>query len=280
MTISEPKIPPAAEPLDDLWTPGPHRPGAAELATLILDGGTQARAEINPELVRDYAEAMEAGVEFPAVDVYRAGGRTYLADGFHRVLAARGLGRATLPARIYGGTLDEAILHGLRANNGHDKSGARRSRRDREQAIRRMLALWGGWSDRAIAKYLVVSHPTVAKYRRELEAEAACDEAYLAGCATLGRLEGEPARRFRASARYFLAIRRLPGYAAFAAEVGGLVVPGGGAGRSGEEARVRDFLGRPEPNRWSVCGCCAGTGAAGAGACPECRGEGLDPGGV
>lgn len=63
-----------------------------KLASIRLDGGTQPRAELREDVIEDYAEAMRAGAVFPPVVVYFDGEAYWLADGFHRVKAARGAG--------------------------------------------------------------------------------------------------------------------------------------------------------------------------------------------
>ena len=40
------------------------------LAAIVIDKGTQSRAQISEETVTDYAEAMSAGDQFPAITVF------------------------------------------------------------------------------------------------------------------------------------------------------------------------------------------------------------------
>ena len=70
----------------------------------IKDGGAQMRVEMRAETVNDYANDMLDGAVFPPVVVYYDGTDYWLADGFHRVEAARKIGRETIVAEIRKGT--------------------------------------------------------------------------------------------------------------------------------------------------------------------------------
>jgi hypothetical protein len=64
------------------------------LAAIPTDDACQVRIKIRPAVVRAYAQAMrqqvsEGGLRFPPVVLFSDGQRYTLADGFHRVLAAR-----------------------------------------------------------------------------------------------------------------------------------------------------------------------------------------------
>ncbi len=133
----------------------------------IQDGGAQMRVEMKPDVVRDYADDMAAGDIFPPVLVYHDGTDYWLADGFHRVAAARKFGREAIEAEVREGGDRDAILHGIGANASH---GLRRTQADKRCAIERLLRdeEWSKWSDRKIAKVAKVDHKTVAKVRREL----------------------------------------------------------------------------------------------------------------
>ncbi len=133
----------------------------------IQDGGAQMRVEMKPDVVRDYADDMAAGAIFPPVLVYHDGTDYWLADGFHRVAAARKIERETIDAEVREGTARDAIIQGIGANASH---GLRRSQADKRRAVERLLRdeEWSKWSDRKIAKVAKVDHKTVGKIRREL----------------------------------------------------------------------------------------------------------------
>ena len=132
-----------------------------------IQDGAQMRVEMKPDVVRDYADDMAAGAIFPPVVVYHDGTDYWLADGFHRVAAARKLKHETIDAEVREGGDRDAILHGIGSNASH---GLRRTQADKRRAVERLLRdeEWSKWSDRKIAKVAKVDHKTVGKIRREL----------------------------------------------------------------------------------------------------------------
>ena len=137
--------------------------------TVRTDGGTQARAELNAATVEEYAQAMQDGATFPPIVVYYDGSDYWLADGFHRVAAARSAGRAVV-ADVRPGTRRDAILWAVGANDTH---GLRRTREDVRRSIETLLrdVEWGQWSDREIARQVHCHHNTVATVREKLSGE-------------------------------------------------------------------------------------------------------------
>lgn len=93
----------------------------------------QTRAEIYAETVAEYAEAMQAGEKLPPLDVFHDGMAYHLADGFHRVAAARRLKVARIACEIHKGTRIDALRHALGANKTH---GLRRTNADKAKAVR------------------------------------------------------------------------------------------------------------------------------------------------
>lgn len=98
-----------------------------KLAQVRTDGGTQMRAEISEERVQEYAEALQDGAEFPPIVVYFDGNDHWLADGFHRLGAFAQARKTEIPARVFDGSLKDAIGYALRANA---KNGQRRTKHD------------------------------------------------------------------------------------------------------------------------------------------------------
>ncbi len=133
----------------------------------IQDGGAQMRVEMKPERVREYADDMATGAVFPPVVVYHDGTGYWLADGFHRVDAARKIERETIDAEVLDGGERDAILRGVGSNASH---GLRRTQADKRRAVERLLRdeEWGKWSNRKIAEVAKVDHKTVGKVRRDL----------------------------------------------------------------------------------------------------------------
>lgn len=141
-----------------------------DVKLIKLDGGTQARAGTDRDTVNEYVEALresDSTWPFPPVIVYHDGNAYWLADGFHRITAARKHGRFVCEADIRQGTQRDAILHAAGANAEH---GLRRTPEDKKRAVRRLLedAEWGKWSDREIARRCRVSPTFVGNIRKEL----------------------------------------------------------------------------------------------------------------
>lgn len=131
----------------------------------ILDGGTQSRAVINVRVVEDYAEAMRLGEVFDPIIVFFDGLKHWVADGFHRVLAAKKVdGKRTILADVRQGTQRDAILYSLGANAKH---GLQRTDDDKRRAVQRMLddPEWSRWSTSEIARQCKVAPSTVSRMR-------------------------------------------------------------------------------------------------------------------
>lgn len=135
---------------------------------IIIDKGTQSRAAISEETVTDYAEAMSAGDTFPPVVVYHDGVDYYLADGFHRLHAVRRLGKTSIQADVRTGTLRDAILYSLGANNNH---GLRRSNADKRKCVMTLLEdfEWGEMSVSEMARICAVSPQLVTAVKLEMD---------------------------------------------------------------------------------------------------------------
>lgn len=141
------------------------------LKQILLDDKVQMRQRLDQAAVQDYADAMEAGAEFPPVIVFhRAGGPMYCADGFHRILAARKLKRPTIRAEVRDGGRREAVLYAAGANAAH---GVRRTNADKQRAVTALLLdkEWVKWSDTELAKRAAVDRSTVTRYRELLGKE-------------------------------------------------------------------------------------------------------------
>ncbi len=121
------------------------------IKTIRIDGGTQSRVEINNEIVTEYAEAIKAGSEFPAVVVFNDGVDNWLADGFHRFHAHNQAGKASIAVDVRPGTVRDAKLFSFGANGRH---GQRPTNADKRKSVSEMLAdsEWAKWSQERIAK--------------------------------------------------------------------------------------------------------------------------------
>jgi hypothetical protein len=151
-----------------------------DLGRVLLDEETQPRVSIDEQTVQEYVERMKVaddatvvdseGVMFTPIVVFDDGERRWLADGFHRVEAAKRAGIASFQAQLRRGSKRDAILHSLGANARH---GKRRTNADKRQAVERALLDedWGSQSDSRVAEICCVSQPFVSKVRRDMVAQ-------------------------------------------------------------------------------------------------------------
>lgn len=113
------------------------------IALALLNLDYQTRAETDEGTGREYAEL--PADTFPPVVVYCIDDKYYLADGFHRVLAAKLRGENHIKAELRSGTVEDVILYGGTANN---KQGKRPTRDDTQHFMRmvweRREAIFGG----------------------------------------------------------------------------------------------------------------------------------------
>jgi hypothetical protein len=139
-----------------------------KLSEIRLDGGTQAREELNQDVVKEYAEHMREGAEFPAITVFHDGSAYWLADGFHRYFAAKSNAYADILADIKTGTLDDATLFSFGANG---KRGLSMSANDYRKIIYAMLRhpVWSEWSNAEIARHVGVSKMTVGRVKATMD---------------------------------------------------------------------------------------------------------------
>jgi len=171
--------------------------------TLRLDGETQSRTYLNPEVIEEYAELMLEGVEFPPVRACFDGASYWLTDGFHRVAATEHAQRTSILVEVFRGTLADARWDSYRANAVH---GLRRMTEDLRLVVKRALRhdRAAPLSNRELARHLNVSEKTVRRVRGNLSAACAADQRvavrngreYKIHTANIGkRQNGRPARK-------------------------------------------------------------------------------------
>jgi hypothetical protein len=149
------------------------------LSSLHLDRGTQVRVAIHDQVVAHYAERMTAGVVFPAIVVFTDGTGYYLADGFHRYLAAQRSGRPTLTADVHPGSRTDALWFALGANKAN---GCHMTEHDKQHAVALALQAWP------------------EKMQREIAAQVGCSASLVSKVAAASTTGGEPVLRGRALA--------------------------------------------------------------------------------
>jgi hypothetical protein len=138
-----------------------------ELSKIKADA--QVRVQINREIVEQYAEAMCAGVVFPSIVVFHDGADYHLADGFHRIAAARQCGFLDIETMVEEGTASDALWFALTANQTH---GLRMNRADMRHAVELALKAFPEKSNREIARQIGCDDKTVAAVRANLEGTA------------------------------------------------------------------------------------------------------------
>jgi hypothetical protein len=141
------------------------------LLNIRIDGGTQARAKLNQDVVAEYAEKMRDGEVFPPVTVFFDGSDYWLADGFHRYFGTKSNGKTSIDADVENGTVQEARKYSWKANS---KRGLQLSSEDYKNIICEMYKdeETKKWSSRQIAEWVGVSHTYVSKIKNSLETVA------------------------------------------------------------------------------------------------------------
>lgn len=147
----------------------PTMPEVADIATadIVTTGGTQSRVSLSESAVAEYADAMQQGATLPPIVVFHDGSTYWLADGFHRVMAATRSGVEWLPAEIKRGTKRDAILYSVGANSAH---GLPRTNADKRRAVTMLLEdeEWAAWSNHEVARRCAVSAEFVRQVRMSL----------------------------------------------------------------------------------------------------------------
>lgn len=146
-----------------------------KLSLIRLDGGTQPRAALNREVIADYCERMREGTPFKPIIAYFDGENYWLADGFHRVDAAKQAGIAEIEAEIIQGTLSDSQWHSYSVNKDH---GLRRTNEDKVRSVKAALKhpKSSDLSNTEIARHCGVSEFLIRKHRQKKELESSSIE--------------------------------------------------------------------------------------------------------
>src|SRR5262245_36999695 len=154
---------------------------------LRCDADVQPRLALSEAHIRAYAALLQEGHQLGTIVVFQNGLDYYLADGFHRVAAAKSIGLAELPAETRVGTKRDAVLYAC----GTNKHGKPLSHGDKQRVVRHVLedAEWGQWSDREIARHCGVSHVFVAKLRKALTGNVTSERTYRTKQGTVTTME-------------------------------------------------------------------------------------------
>lgn len=138
-----------------------------------------SRECLNERLIVDLAKVLDSGGDLPAVTVLRAGGKTFLVDGHHRLEAFRVYAgrqsageRFEVPVAYFSGTPSEAVFASIIANSRH---GVRLTASERTDAAWK-LVLIGEKNRKEITHATGVARSWITKMRqvkRLLDEEAA-----------------------------------------------------------------------------------------------------------
>ena len=114
--------------------------------------------------IQSYADDMESGAIFPAVEIVSDGQSSWLVDGQHRLEAVKKLEHETISANVTEGDYRDALLKSCATNAEHGKP---RTNEDKRQKVLMLLEdeEWKNWSDREIARQCKVGHPLVGELR-------------------------------------------------------------------------------------------------------------------
>jgi hypothetical protein len=129
-------------------------------------GGTQARLKTTDDAVESYADEMMRGTVFPPINVYFDGATYWLADGFHRFLATKRNGAASIAADVQPGGRTEALRHALGANS---TNGVHRTNGDKRNAVEIALEEWPEQANPVLAEICKVSIELVRNCRQQLQ---------------------------------------------------------------------------------------------------------------
>ncbi|CAA6679150.1 MULTISPECIES: chromosome partitioning protein ParB [unclassified Lentimonas] len=136
------------------------------LDNIDIYGGTQTRVETNDDAISCYADEMACGAVFPPITVFYDGAKYWLADGFHRFLAAQRNEMPSIVAEVHEGSRTDALRHALGANA---TNGIYRSNADKRNAVEIALEEWPNMSNSVIAELCRVSGDLVRRNRIAME---------------------------------------------------------------------------------------------------------------
>lgn len=138
------------------------------LESIKFAEGVQIRVQLDSETIEDYSHAMLGRAEFPAIVVFQAkpSAEYILADGFHRVEAARKAGLSEILAEVRQGDRRAATTYALGANSLH---GRRRTNADKRRSVEIALREFNEYSDRHLAELCCVTDGMVRAVRDQVQ---------------------------------------------------------------------------------------------------------------
>ena len=136
-----------------------------KVESIVIDPKIVERSKgVDIVLVQSYADDMESGAVFPAVEIVSDGQSSWLVDGQHRLEAVKKLEHEIISANVTEGDYRDALLKSCATNAEHGKP---RTNEDKRQKVLMLLEdeEWKNWSDREIARQCKVGHPLVGELR-------------------------------------------------------------------------------------------------------------------
>lgn len=129
-----------------------------------MDGGTQSRNFMASSLINKMRKHLQNGGSFLPVVVFYDGAEYWMADGFHRAVAAEQEGIETITADVHKGTKRDAILYSVGTN---DPNGLPHNPADKRNAVQMLLddEEWRQQSNDWIAEQCGVDKKVVLKAR-------------------------------------------------------------------------------------------------------------------
>ena len=138
-----------------------------KVESIVIDPKIIDRVDgLDSVIVQSYADDMESGSIFPAVEIVSDGQSSWLVDGQHRLEAVKKLGHETITANVTEGDYRDALLKSCATNAEH---GKRRTNEDKRRKVMMLLEdkvfKEKNWSDLEIARHCKVSNHFVKKQR-------------------------------------------------------------------------------------------------------------------
>ena len=150
--------------------PLPYTVAPLPVMQIHIDDAIQPRTGLSEIVVHEYATLYAESEDtepLPPLDVFQIERRYYVADGFHRLAAAKEAKRKEVVCHVYTGTQPEAMRHAAFANL---RRGLAYSQHDRQRILERLLQdpEASQRSNRDLAQVLGLSHVTVGRARQRL----------------------------------------------------------------------------------------------------------------
>lgn len=137
-----------------------------KISDIVAEKDYMMRESLDKDLVNQYRENWESIKGVAPIVVFDTPGGLILADGFHRLAAARSLGNIAILADVREGLAEDAYAHACVANLKHGKP---LKKSERDHAINELIKTRVTWSNQLIADGAGVHKDTIRLRRQALE---------------------------------------------------------------------------------------------------------------